>query len=169
MTVISSCSRSNHRFRKKFQLLLAIFHPLCGSIHVGRPSVVLILVLPRRSSQSNDSVRILTYPPSGCDGMPWSRNQSMPISACTSPNLVPAEVEGHQRPTVWKALRTASAILPVLEHSCSTHFLGEVDWCSTGCTASWCLRLCSITNLAFQAHLRASNHRVLFLCFEWNL
>jgi len=29
-----SCSRSNHRFRKKFQLLLAIVHPLCGSIKV---------------------------------------------------------------------------------------------------------------------------------------
>jgi len=32
MTVISSCSRSNHCFRKKFQLLLAIVHPLCGSM-----------------------------------------------------------------------------------------------------------------------------------------
>jgi len=65
MTVISSCSWSNHRFRKKFQLLLAIVSPLCGSMHVVRPSVVLILVLPRRSSQSNDSARILTNPPSG--------------------------------------------------------------------------------------------------------
>ena len=57
---------------------------------------------------------------------------------------------------------TASAVLPVLDHSCWTHFLGEVDWCSTGCTASWCHRLCSISNLAFQARLRASHHRVLF-------
>jgi len=30
MTVISSCSRSNHRFCKKIQLLLAIVHPLSG-------------------------------------------------------------------------------------------------------------------------------------------
>ena len=36
-----------------------------GSIH----SVVLILVLPRRSSQSSDSARILTYPSFECDGM----------------------------------------------------------------------------------------------------
>jgi len=50
MTVISSCSQSDHRFRKKFQLLVAIVHPLCGSMHVVRPSVVLILVLPRRYS-----------------------------------------------------------------------------------------------------------------------
>jgi len=69
MTMISSCSRSNHRFRKKIKLLLTIVHPLCGSMHVVRPSVVLILALPRRSSQSNNSARILTYPPSGCDGM----------------------------------------------------------------------------------------------------
>jgi len=46
-------------------LLLAIVHPLCGSMHVVRPSVVLILVLPLRSSQSSDSARILTYPPFG--------------------------------------------------------------------------------------------------------
>ena len=50
--------------------------------------------------------------------------------------LVPAEAEGHQRPAIWKVLPTASAVLPVLDHSCWTHFLGEVDWCSTGCTAS---------------------------------
>ena len=43
-----------------------------------------------------------------------------------------------------------------------THFLVEMDWRSTGCTASWCHRLCSIPNLAFQARLRASHHRVLF-------
>ena len=42
MTVISSCSQSNHRFRKKFQLLLAIVHLLCGSMHILRPAVVLI-------------------------------------------------------------------------------------------------------------------------------
>ena len=36
-----------------------------GSMHVVRPSVVRILVLPRRSSQSSDSARILTYPPFG--------------------------------------------------------------------------------------------------------
>jgi len=77
-------SRSNHSFRKKFQLLLAIVHPLCGSMHVVRPSIVLILVLPRRSSKSNDSARILTYPPFGYDGMSWSRNQSLPIYAYTS-------------------------------------------------------------------------------------
>ena len=41
MTVISSCSRSNHRFCKKIQLLLAIVHPMCGSMHAMRPSVVL--------------------------------------------------------------------------------------------------------------------------------
>jgi len=84
MTVISSCSRSNHRFHKTFQLLLAIVHPLCVSMHAVRPSVTLILVLSRRSSQSSDSARIVTYPPSGCDGMSWSKNQFMPISACNS-------------------------------------------------------------------------------------
>jgi len=84
MTVISSCSRSNHCFRKKNQLLLVIVHPLCGSMHVVRPSVVLILVLPRHSSESTDSARIRTYPPFGRDGMSWSRNQFMLISACTS-------------------------------------------------------------------------------------
>jgi len=81
MTMISSCSQSNHRIRKKFQLLLAIVHPLCGSMHVVRPSVVLILVLPRRSSQSSDLARILTHPPFGIS---WSKNQFMQISACTS-------------------------------------------------------------------------------------
>jgi len=43
--------------------------------------------------------------------------------------LVPAEAEGHQQPAVWKVLPTASAVLPVLDHFCWTHFLGEVDWC----------------------------------------
>jgi len=81
MTVISSCSRSNHHFCKTFQLLLAIVHPLCGSMHVVRPSVVLILVLPRHSFQSSDSARILTYPPFGIS---WPKNQFMPISAFTS-------------------------------------------------------------------------------------
>jgi len=33
MSEISSCSRSKHRFRKKFQLLLAIVHPLHGSMN----------------------------------------------------------------------------------------------------------------------------------------
>ena len=51
--------------------------------------------------------------------------------------LVPAEAEGHQRPAGWKALPTASAVLSMLDHSCRTHFLGEVDWCSTSCTACW--------------------------------
>jgi len=67
VNVISSCSLSNHRFRQKSQLLLLIVHPLSGSMHVVRPSVVLILVLPRRFSKSNDSARILMYPPLGCD------------------------------------------------------------------------------------------------------
>jgi len=53
----------------------------CGSMHAVRPSVVLILVLPRRSSQSSDSARILTYPPFGISRC---KNQFMPISACTS-------------------------------------------------------------------------------------
>ena len=57
---------------------------------------------------------------------------------------------------------TASAVLPVLDHSCWTNFPGEVDWRSTGCTASCCHRLCSIPNLAFQARLRTSHYRVLF-------
>ena len=81
MTVISSHSRSNHRFRKNFQLLLAIVYPLCGCMHVVRPSVVLILVLPRRSSHSSNIARILTYPPSSISR---SKNQLMLISACTS-------------------------------------------------------------------------------------
>jgi len=81
MTVISSCSRSNHRFRKKFQVLLAILHHLCGSMHVARPSVVFILVLPRYSSHSSDSTRILTYPPFGISR---SKTHFMPIYACTS-------------------------------------------------------------------------------------
>ena len=46
ITVISSCSRSNHHFREKIKLLLMIVLPLCGSMHVVKPSVVLILVLP---------------------------------------------------------------------------------------------------------------------------
>jgi len=50
-------------------------------MHVVRPSIVLILVLPRRSSKSSDSARILTYPPFG---IYLSKNQFMPISACTS-------------------------------------------------------------------------------------
>jgi hypothetical protein len=47
----------------------------------------------------------------------------------------------------------------VLDHSCWTHFLGEVDWCSTGCTASWCHRLCSIPNLAVRRRQDLSNMR----------
>jgi len=81
MTVISSCSRSNRCLSKKIQLLLAIVHPLCGSMHVVRPSVVLILVLPRRSSQRSNSARILTYP---SFGISRCINHFMPISACTS-------------------------------------------------------------------------------------
>ena len=81
MTVISSCSRSNHPFRKKFQLLLVIVHFLCGSMHVVRPSVVRIFASPRRSSQSSDSARILTYSPFGIS---WSKNRFMLISACIS-------------------------------------------------------------------------------------
>jgi len=163
MTVISSCSQSNHRFRQKFQLLLAIVHTLCGSMHVVRRSVVLILVLPKRSSQSNDSAGI-------------RHTLFLGVMLCLDPKtnlcrflnalLVPAETEGHQRPAIWKALSTTSAVSPVLNHSCWTRFLDEVDWCSIGCTASWCHRLCSIPNLAFQAHLRASHHRVPFSCFE---
>ena len=66
MTVISCCSQSNHWFRKKIQLLLAIVHPLCDYMNVVRPSVVLIPVLPRSSSQSSDSPRILTSPRTHC-------------------------------------------------------------------------------------------------------
>jgi len=44
--------------------------------------------------------------------------------------IVPADAEGHQRPAVWKALPTASAILPVqravLNHSCGT--ISSVKW-----------------------------------------
>ena len=158
MTVISSCSRSNHRFRKKFQVLLAILHHLCGSMHVARPSVVFILVLPRYSSHSSDSTRILTYPPFGISR---SKTHFMPIYACTSRS-------GRSRgSSTASGLEGAShAVLPVLDRSYWTHFLVEVDWCSTGWTASWCHRLCSIPNLAFQAHLRVSHHRVPFLCFE---
>jgi len=65
MTVISSYSRSNHCFRKKVELLVAIVHPLCCSMHVVRPYVGRILVLPRHSSQSSDSAKILTHPPFG--------------------------------------------------------------------------------------------------------
>jgi len=54
MTMISPCSRSNHCFHTKIKVLLAMVHPLCGSMHVVRPSVVLILVLPRHSSQDSD-------------------------------------------------------------------------------------------------------------------
>jgi len=163
MTVISSCSRSNYRFRKRFQLLLAIVHPLCGSMHVVRPSSTLILVLSRRSSKSNDSARILTYPPSGCDGVPCSKNQSMPISPCTScssrsrGSSTASSLEG--------ASHCASAVSPVLDCFCWTHFIGDVDWCSTGCIASWCHHLCFSPNVGFQAHLRASHHKVPFSCF----
>ena len=139
MTVISSCSRSNHRFRKKIQLLLAIVHPLCGSMHVVRPSVVRILVLPRRSSQSSDSARILTYPPFGIS---LSKTQFMPIYACTfrsgrsrgSSTTSGLEVASH-------CIRRFTRAGPFLLDA-SLHFLGEVDWCLTGCTASWCHRLC---------------------------
>jgi len=67
----------------------------------------------------------------------------MPISACTSRS-------GRSRGS-----STASG----LEGACHCirrftragpfwpHFLGEADWRSTGCTASWCHRLCSISNL----------------------
>jgi len=70
MTVISSCSRSNHRFREK-NVSAARDCPPSVRLHACSvsPSVVLILVLPRSSSQSNagDSAGILTYPPFGCD------------------------------------------------------------------------------------------------------
>ena len=103
MTVISSCSRSNHHFCKNsncccncppYVRLHACNEALCSFKKKGclleskwmikydlLPSVVFILVLPRRSSQSSDSARILTYPPFGIS---WSKNQFMPISACTS-------------------------------------------------------------------------------------
>ena len=126
------------------------------------------LVHGRFIAQSNDSSRILTYPPFWCDGMSWSKNHVMPISTRTF-RSGRSYWECHQRPAVWKALPTASVVSPVLDHSCSTHFLGEVDWCSTDYIVSWCPRLHSIPNLIFQAHLRASHHWVPFLCFEWNL
>jgi len=85
ISVIRSCSRSKHRFRRKIQLelLLAIVHPVRSSMHLVRLSVVLVLVLPKRSSQSNDSSRILTNPPFGCDSMSGSKNHVMPISTRT--------------------------------------------------------------------------------------
>ena len=108
-------------------------------MHVVRPSVVLILVLPRRSSLSRVAT-LLGF---------WRTLLSVSLDLKTNlcrflhALLVLAEAEGHQRPAVWKVLPTASAVSPVLDHSCWTHFLGEVDWRSTGCTASWCHRLCS--------------------------
>jgi len=116
--VISSCSQSNHHFRKKISLLLAIVHPLCGSMHVVRNTVVLILVLPRRSYQSNDSARILTYPSFGCDGTRVCLDLETNLCRFLHALLVPGEAEGHQRPAVWKALPAASAVVPVLDHSC---------------------------------------------------
>ena len=50
-------------------------------MHVVRPSVVLVLVWPRRSSQNSNSASILTYP---VFGISWSINQFMSSSACTS-------------------------------------------------------------------------------------
>jgi len=101
----------------------------------------------------------LLTPRSACRLLPPSCTLELWLVLPTPPRP-PAEAEGHQWPAVWKALPTASAVSPVLDHSCWTYFLGEVDWCSTGCTASWCHRFCSIQNLAISAHLRASHHRV---------
>ena len=100
ITVISSCSRSNHCFREKIQLLLTIVHPLCGSMHVVRPFVVLIPVLPRRSSQCSDSARILTYPPFGI-------SQSKDLCRFLHAVFVPAEAGCHQRPPMWSMMLRA--------------------------------------------------------------
>ena len=145
-------------------------------MHGLRPCVGLILALPRRSSQSNDSARILSDRDTLLLDVTVCLDLETKLFRFLHALLVPAEAEGQQRPAVWKTLPAASAVLPVLDHSCWMHYLGhgevtEVDWCSTGCTASWCHRLCSIPNLAFQAHLWTSHHRVSFssLCSGWNL
>ena len=129
----------------------------------GSASQQTLYIVLTHHYRVSDSARILTYPPFGVSR---SKNQFIPISAGTFRS---GRSRGSSTAAVWKALPTASAVLPVLDHSCWTQFLGEVDLCSTNCTASWCHRLCSIPNWVFQAHLRASHHRVPFLCFEWNL
>jgi len=79
--------------------------------------------------------------------------------------LVAAEAEVYQRPEGWNALPTVSTVSPVLDNLCWMHFLGEVEWCSTGCTVSWCPNLCFLPKVAFQAHLRASHHSIPLSCF----
>ena len=64
IVLISACSwPSQHScFFKKFHPPLVIAHPRPGSRHVGRPSVVMILVSSTRSSHTCDESWILTNP-----------------------------------------------------------------------------------------------------------
>ena len=81
--VISSCSQPFHLsfFFKKFQAPLVIVHPRPGSMHVDRPSVVMILVPFTYSSHTKDDSCILMNPPFGIS---WSRNHVLPISRFNS-------------------------------------------------------------------------------------
>jgi len=161
---VISCFWSNHCFRNKFQLVLGIVHPLCASIRGLRPTVVLILILPRRSSKSNDSARILTYPPFGCDRKSWSKNQFMLISACTSQS-------SRNRGSSTSSGLGASFHCICCFTRAGPFLLGTFPrWSGLVFNQSHCVLVPSlylILNLAFQAHLWASHHNIPFSCFEW--
>ena len=60
----------------------------------------------------------------------------MPISACTSRS---SRSRGSSTASSLEGASHCIHTCTSLDHFCFTHFLGEVDWCSTGCTASWCV------------------------------
>ena len=60
---------------------LVIVHPRPGARHVGRPSVVMILVSSSLSFHTCDESKILTKP---LAGIPRSSHQSLPISSGVS-------------------------------------------------------------------------------------
>ena len=83
IVVISSCSQpfDPSFFFKKFQAQPGIVHLRLGSMHVVRPSVVMILVLSTHSSHSKDDSWILMNLPFGIS---WSRNHVLLISRLNS-------------------------------------------------------------------------------------
>ena len=83
IVAISACSWPSQYscFFRKFHPPLVIVHPRPGSMHVVRPSVVMILVSSTSSSHTCDESKILTKPPAGIS---WSRNRFFPITSGVS-------------------------------------------------------------------------------------
>ena len=134
MRLVSSCMtviRSNHCFPKKIQVLLAIIHSVCGSMHVVRPSVVVILVLLMCSSHSNDSWRIQIYPLDVTVCLDLKTTLCRILDALLVQKQRPGVINGQQRPGVINGQRFGKFSLHPPFHPCWTirvERISSVKW-----------------------------------------